>query len=76
MTIDLRPELAKIQAPLTALYAFDESVDLPQASVDGLTQTSYANAKAARLIRIDASRHFIMIDQPEKFAAAVDEFLK
>jgi pimeloyl-ACP methyl ester carboxylesterase len=76
MTTDLRPELVKIQVPLTVLYAFDEALGLPQASVDGLTQTSYANAKAARLIRIDASRHFIMIDQPEKFAAAVDEFLK
>lgn len=76
MTIDLRPELAKIAVPFTVLYAFDESLGQPLASVDGLTQSSYANAKAARLIRIDASRHFIMLDQAEKFAAAVDEFLK
>ena len=28
-----------------------------------------------RLIRVDGSRHFIMADQPERFAALVDAFL-
>ena len=76
MTTDLRPELSAIRAPLTVLYAYDDTMGFPLAAVDGLTQTGFADAKAARLIRVDGSYHFIMLDQPEKFAAAVDEFLK
>lgn len=76
ITTDLRSELPKIQAPLTVLYAFDETSGHPQTAVDEMVRTSYADAKAARLIRIDGSYHFIMLDQPEKFAAAVDEFIK
>ena len=74
MTTDLRPELAAIQAPLTILYARDES--LVPSKVDSLFQTSYATAKSARLIGVDGALHFIMFDQPEKFAAAVGDFLK
>ena len=76
MTTDLRPELAAIQAPLTVLYASDETSGFPVTTVARLLQTSYANAKSARLIRMDGSLHFIMLDQPGKFAAAVEDFLK
>lgn len=31
--------------------------------------------RARGLIRIDASRHFIMADQPERLAGIVDQFL-
>ncbi len=74
MTTDLRPELAAIEPPLTVLYARDES--LVPARVDALFQSSFAKAKSARLIGVDEALHFIMFDQPEKFAAAVDDFLK
>jgi pimeloyl-ACP methyl ester carboxylesterase len=74
MTTDLRPELAAIQVPLTVLYARDES--LVPARIDPLFRASYANAKSARLIGVDGALHFIMFDQPEKFATAVDDFLK
>ena len=32
--------------------------------------------RASRLIRVDASRHFIMADQPARFDELVDEFLR
>ena len=35
----------------------------------------FAKAKAAKFGRIDDSRRFIMLDQPEKFAEAVERFL-
>ncbi len=76
MTTDLRPELAAIRAPLTVLYAFDAAQGSSAVEVDRVTAAGYANARAARFLRVDDSRHFIMFDQPEKFAAAVDEFLK
>lgn len=74
MTTDLRPELGAIAAPFTMLYPFDASA-MPAGMVDGLYKGAFASAKTAKLKRIDGSRHFIMLDQPEAFAAAVDEFL-
>ncbi|MBL9070351.1 MAG: alpha/beta hydrolase [Sphingopyxis sp.] len=74
MTTDLRPELGAITAPFTMLYPFDASA-MPAAMVDGLYKDAFAGAKTATLQRIDGSRHFIMLDQPEAFAKAVDAFL-
>jgi pimeloyl-ACP methyl ester carboxylesterase len=74
MTTDLRPELGAITAPFTMLYPFDASA-MPAAMVDGLYKGAFATAKTATLKRIDGSRHFIMLDQPAAFAAAVDAFL-
>lgn len=74
MTTDLRPELGAIAAPFTMLYPLDASV-MPEAMVDGLYKGAFTTAKTVTLKRIDGSRHFIMLDQPEAFADAVDEFL-
>jgi len=74
MTTDLRPELGAIAAPFTTLYPLDASV-MPEAMVDGLYKGAFTTAKTVTLKRIDDSRHFIMLDQPEVFADAVDEFL-
>ncbi len=74
MTTDLRPELGAIAAPFTMLYPLDASA-MPEAMVDGLYKGAFATAKTVTLKRIDGSRHFIMLDQPEAFADAVDKFL-
>ena len=74
MTTDLRPELGAITAPFTMLYPLDTSV-MPAELVDGLYKSAFSSAKTIRLQRIDGSRHFIMLDQPEAFARAVDAFL-
>lgn len=70
MTTDLRPELAKLTAkPFTVLYATGAG---PQAKT--LWESAYAGS-AATLVPIADSWHFIMLDQPDAFARAVDEFL-
>ena len=74
MTTDLRPEIGAIAAPLTVLYPLDASA-MPGDRVDSLYKGAFAAAKDATLKRIDGSRHFIMLDQPEAFARAVDAFL-
>ena len=74
MTTDLRPELSAIAAPFTMLYPLDASA-MPEAMVDDLNKGAFTTAKTVKLKRIDGSRHFIMLDQPEAFADAVDEFL-
>jgi pimeloyl-ACP methyl ester carboxylesterase len=75
MTTDLRPELGRIRAPLTIVYAWDEAYGVPAAAIDGLYRSAYAGAAGARLERIDGSLHFVMLDQPQRFADAVARFL-
>jgi pimeloyl-[acyl-carrier protein] methyl ester esterase len=74
MTTDIRPELSKITAPVTLLYPYDEIVG-PVENVTALYTNSYKGLVGLKMKRIDNSRHFIMLDQPAKFAEAVSEFL-
>ena len=71
--LDLRPGLADLKVPVTLLYPDYRS---PQpAGVDARYRGAYAPAKAMTIQRIDQSMHFIMLDQPDAFAAALDAFL-
>lgn len=74
MTTDLRPELGAILSPVTIVYPLDASV-LSADQVDQLYKGAFAPVKDATLVRIDGSRHFVMLDQPDAFAKAVDAFL-
>ena len=76
MTTDARPGLAAMTTPVTALYASDADGGAPAAMADAMWSSQYAALPGVKLARIDDSRHFIMADQPEVFARAVDEFLK
>ena len=76
MVTDLTPELPRITAPTTILYAYDQKAyGVPSSMVDGWYQTAYAGLKGVKLVRVDDTYHFIMLDQPERFMAAVDAFL-
>jgi pimeloyl-ACP methyl ester carboxylesterase len=76
MTTDIRPQLNKIKTPVTILHAWDSLAGFPQAASDQLYQENYAALPDKKIVRIDDSFHFIMLDQPDKFAAQVDNFLK
>ncbi len=75
MTTDARPGLATMTTPVWAVYASDAAGGAPAAMADALWAREYATLPGVRLIRIDGSRHFIMADQPERFAEVVDQFL-
>lgn len=75
MTTDARPGLAAMTTPVTALYASDAEGGTPVSMADAVWSRDYAALSGAKLIRVDASRHFIMADQPERFAELVDAFL-
>lgn len=75
MIEDARPLIPAITAPVTVLYAWDASMNQPTTMADGIFKGAYAGQPAAQLKRIDGSYHFIMIDQPELFAAEVARFL-
>jgi pimeloyl-ACP methyl ester carboxylesterase len=48
----------------------------PEAMIDGLFRGGFGPAPNATFVRVDGSYHFIMIDQPEAFQAAVANFLR
>jgi len=75
MTTDARPGLATMTTPVWAIYATDADGGPPPAMAEGLWTREYAGLPGVTLIRVDGSRHFIMADQPARFAELVDQFL-
>ncbi len=73
---DLTPELGRITAPTTVVHAFDKAGPIPAATMDGWYAGAYAPLKGVKLVRIDDTAHFIMVDQPARFQAEVEAFLK
>ena len=83
MSSDIRPALSKINVPLLEIAPFDATVDPNNPFTPWSTlqqkQTYYQSLLAgdptAKVVMIDDSRHFIMLDQPAKLFAAIDTFL-
>ena len=72
---DLRPELANIHAPLTVLYVIPPQAPITPEQYDGFMRASYASVPTARIVKIEDSYHFIMIDQFDRFMSEVNAFL-
>jgi pimeloyl-ACP methyl ester carboxylesterase len=70
---DLTPELPRLRAPLTVLYAVADPAFA--GSTDRTYADAYATAPAAHLVRVDRSGHMIMRDQPARFREALRVFL-
>jgi pimeloyl-ACP methyl ester carboxylesterase len=74
MVADMRPALPAIRTPLTIAYALN-----PFATEDRfgrLFRTGYAEASQVRFIAVEPSYHFVMLDQPDRFAEILLEFLQ
>ncbi len=68
---DIGPELGKVTAkPFTILYA----AGMGEAQAKAVWERAYAGTPA-RLVAVPDSYHFIMLDQPQRFAAEVKAFL-
>lgn len=74
MTIDMRGELPAIKAPVTLLYAQDDNA-LPANVATQVFVPQYEGTASFEAKMITESRHFIMLDQPEKFAESLKSFL-
>lgn len=74
MVTDMRSELGAVTAPVTLLYAQDDSAMSPERAKAGF-EPQYAGVAKFEAQMVPGSRHFIMLDQPEVFAQAVDAFL-
>ncbi len=75
MTLDLRPALAAVQTPVTVFYPDNVSLGAPKGAMDGFYGAAFAPLPHKTLVRFDSSRHFMMFDQPDRFAAELDKFL-
>ena len=75
ITTDLRPELPNIRAPLTVLYVMPPQAPITPEQYDGFMRASYASVPTARIVKIEDSYHFIMIDQFDRFMSEVNTFL-
>jgi pimeloyl-ACP methyl ester carboxylesterase len=70
---DLTPELPRIAAPLTVLYA---SLDPSRrAADDARYRAAYRGKRGAKLVRVDNSGHMIMYEQPTRFRSELKAFL-
>lgn len=76
MTTDMRPDLKKIDVPVTVIYAHDPQMGMPAEQMSALYEGQYKDLKGAQLTRIDSSYHFIMDDQPEAFYNALETALE
>jgi len=73
MQEDLRPNLAAIaRVPTTVLYAVPPQI---AARARAMWTSAYAGAPTVRMIAVENSHHFIMLDQPEIFAREIAAFL-
>jgi pimeloyl-ACP methyl ester carboxylesterase len=73
---DLRPELARITAPITVLYVVPPNSPLPPAQLEAALRASFATAPNPELLRIEDSYHFIQFDQPGRLVAEVDALMR
>ena len=77
MLTDLRGEVGKIQTPTLVLYEDDPTLKQPDAATyAALVKEGYKTMPHVTLVQVEGSRHFIMYDQPAKFDAALEAFLK
>jgi pimeloyl-[acyl-carrier protein] methyl ester esterase len=67
MLADLRPALRSVRTPITVLY---------ETALSALMLSGYAALPNKTLVEVPNSKHFIMYDQPARFATEVDAFLK
>jgi pimeloyl-ACP methyl ester carboxylesterase len=75
LSTDLGPELPRIRAPLTVVYACSARLSYACGTVSRAYSSAYSKRPGTRLVRIDRSGHTIMWDQPAAFQSALRTFL-
>ena len=72
---DLGPELPRIEAPMTVLFATPGAPTREHALAVKDYRTAYSGARTAKLRPVPESGHMIMYDQPARFRDEVKAFL-
>jgi pimeloyl-[acyl-carrier protein] methyl ester esterase len=73
LTTDMRERIASITAPITLVYPWSEA--MPQERAEPFYRQQYAKAPQTRFVGIGRAAHFVMLDRPDDFMAALEAFL-
>ena len=76
LVTDLRPEMAAITVPTEVVYVAFAVPGMTPAMTDAIYQDQFSGLDGVVLTRIDDSAHFVMLDQPARFADEVKAFLE
>lgn len=76
LTTDLRGDMAAIKTPVTLVYPWNSSTILTETNAQAFYHAQYAGTPNITYAPIGEAAHFVMLDQPEKFATAVGVFLR
>lgn len=72
---DLRGQLGAIRAPVTLVYPWNPTLRMADRA-DAFYRHEFAAVPKITYVKIEDSAHFVMLDQPQAFGAAVDNFLR
>lgn len=72
---DLTPEIARIQVPMTVLWARNPSAPVTESQMAGYYRAAYSGVPQARVVNVPDSYHFIMWDNPTMFQSELRTFL-
>jgi pimeloyl-ACP methyl ester carboxylesterase len=75
LTLDLRPGLAAITTPIVLIYPDNTPLGVPAGMMEKIYPAVYAQATTVKPKLVANSQHFVMLDQPQAFAEALDAFL-
>jgi pimeloyl-ACP methyl ester carboxylesterase len=82
LAADLRPNLAKITVPVLEIAPYSPAEGNPSAPMHytepekaDYYRTLLAGVAKLDVLTIAPARHFVMLDQPERFQKALDDFL-
>lgn len=75
MITDLRAELPRITAPITLVYPWTEG-RLTADQTAAFYAAQFRGARSFKAVEVRGAGHFVMLDQPAAFAAALDDFLR
>ena len=73
-TNDLRPDLAKITVPILVIVA-DTAGEVPRDRLEAAWRAQVDAVPKHELAVVEHSKHFVMLDQPDAFYAALDKFI-
>lgn len=73
--LDYRQQLASIQSNVTVLAAHSKAMPLSRDQLTGIFNAQYSNLLGVEIQIVDDSHHFIMVDQPDVFKAALKNII-
>ncbi|GGC95601.1 alpha/beta fold hydrolase [Aquisalinus flavus] len=76
LATDYSAQLAGLSVPVTVLVPHHAGIGVSEEALLGVYEAQYTGLENVTFIVVPDSRHFIMLDQPEAFAAALQNFVE